>query len=66
MKCPDALEFAIENSLRNETKTPSYSQELKLSKIKEIEDTIKKYFRYSEIVTLIIDTEDQTCIVEEV
>jgi len=69
MKCPDALDFAIENALEDEIGGASESEELDdlfYSEKKKIESLVKKWFRYGEVVTLIIDTEEKTCIVEEV
>lgn len=69
MKCPDALEFAIENALEGEIGGPSDSEEhdnLFYNKKQEVESLIKKWFRYGEILTVIVDTKEQTCIVEEV
>lgn len=69
MKCPDALEFAIENALEGEIGGPSDSEEhtdLFYEEKQRITSLVKKWFRYGEVLTVIIDTEEQTCIVEEV
>jgi hypothetical protein len=68
MKCPDALEFAIENALEEEIGGPSDSEEhddLFYEEKQKIESLIEKWFRYGEVLTVIVDTEEQTCIVEE-
>jgi hypothetical protein len=68
MKCPDALEFAIENAIAKELQYQEMNEyeNLACSKRKEVDNVVKKYFRYDEVLTVIIDTENQTCIVEEV
>jgi hypothetical protein len=70
MKCPDALEFAIENAIEEyfqdyDKDSDDYEDFLYLKR-KEVENVVNKYFRYGEILTVIVDTKNQTCVVEEV
>jgi len=68
MKCPDALEFAIENAIAEELQYEEMDryEDLAFLKRNEIDNIVKKYFRYGEVLTVIVDIEEQTCIVEEV
>lgn len=60
MKCPDSLEFAIDDYLSNE------NEDDRQNKLSEINNVVNKYFKYGEVVTLVIDTEKEICFVEEV
>lgn len=60
MKCRDSLEFAIKNAEYNAGFSWSYEKK------KEVDTVVNKYLRYGEVLTVIVDTENQTCIVEEV
>lgn len=71
-KCPDALEEAIESEV--EDSLPRSDDPDKDALIDEEFDEIvsdlkkkaEKWFRYGETVTLVIDFDEMTCIVEEV
>ena len=51
MKCPDCLDDAINDCVDNEEER---------EKIKELAG---RWFKYGEMVTLMIDTENETCVV---
>jgi hypothetical protein len=70
MKCPDALDFAIEKAIEEyfqdyDKDSDEYEDFLYLKR-KEVENVVNKYFRYGEILTVIVDTKNQTCVVDEV
>lgn len=57
MKCPDALDEAIEARLRP-TNLDIYEREEEKEKIQAI---CARWFNYGEVVTVEIDTEKETC-----
>ena len=67
MKCPDALERAIEEQAENEIGGPVDSEEHDIAfedlvaKAKEI---AAKWFKYGEYIQVTIDTDAETCVVE--
>ena len=56
MKCPDALDRAIEEAAEREG---SYYDSVKKAK-----QVAAKWFKYSEYIRVTIDTELETCVVE--
>ena len=54
MKCPDALDSAISKETFND---------LEVLQAKRL---CQKWFKYGEYITVIVDTEKETCVVEEV
>lgn len=54
LKSPDSLHYAIENATSDE------------DSVVEIRKLCEKWFKYGELVTLTIDTEAKTCVVNEV
>lgn len=69
MKTPDSLNNAIEQACEDEI-GGHYDDELKDEEfnrmVEQTKKLAKKWFRYNELVTLVIDTEKRTCIVAEV
>jgi hypothetical protein len=69
MKCPDALERAIEDAAESEIGGIGDSEENYESYRKLVRETnalAGTWFRYGEYVKLTIDTEKKTCVVESV
>lgn len=68
MKCPDALERAIEEQAENEIGGPSdYSEEHDIAFEELVEKAKKiagKWFKYGEFIQVTIDTDAETCVVE--
>lgn len=67
MKCPDALEQAIEKEAENEINGPPDSEEhdIAFSELVEKAKMIAgKWFKYGEYIRVTIDTEAETCVVE--
>jgi hypothetical protein len=60
MKTPDALMDAINDAL-----SVVEDEEIRQEKEAALEELCKKWFQYGEYVTLIIDTDKQTCTVKE-
>lgn len=64
MKCPDALDKAIENACDREVVGPEDSEELDIAYndlVRKTENLCQKWFKYGEYLTVEIDTEQETC-----
>lgn len=67
MKCPDALDYAIEEAVRYKI-GPLDTEEKEMEFDELVEQTkelTERWFEYGEYITLTIDTEKETCIVNE-
>ena len=67
MKCPDVLRDTIEREAENQIGGPSDSEEHDELFKAEVEKALKiceKWFKYSEYITVYIDTEEETCSIE--
>ena len=68
MKTPDSLNDAIESACEDEV-GGAPDDELKDEEFHQLVEKTKElaenWFRYGELVTLVIDTETETCTVEE-
>lgn len=70
VKCPDALERAVEEECENQLGYPPPGQEEEdesryKKMVAETMELAERWFRYGEVVTLCIDTERGTCSVNE-
>lgn len=68
-KTPDALEDAIKRTCEDEIGGSSNDEDLDDQYNALVEKTMKlasRWFRYNELLTVVIDTEKETCIVEKV
>ena len=68
LKCPDALDMAIEDCAEGEIGGPPNSPAhdvLYAALVERTKRACRKWFKYGELVTLAIDTEAETCIVEQ-
>ena len=70
MKDPDTLNDAIEEAVKDDIARLGLSAEeaeaVKDIRIEKAAEVCSKWFRYSELLTVEIDTEAQTCVVAEV
>lgn len=62
MKCPDALEEAVEEEIGG----PSEQDELFEQEVAKAKELAAKWFKHNEVVCLEIDTVVETCIVKEI
>lgn len=66
MKCPDALDSAIEQAAEEECAMAGDADEqafCRASTTKKLDRLCESWFEYQESVTLEIDTDAQTCVV---
>ena len=69
LKTPDALDDAIERAAEDEIGGASddeSSQEPFEELVAKTKKLAERWFRYGELVSLVLDTEDETCTVERV
>jgi hypothetical protein len=67
MKCPDALERAIEKYAENEIGGPSGSEEHEIAfedLVAKSKKIAEKWFKHGEYIKVTIDTDAETCVVE--
>ena len=62
MKSPDCLDFAIDEALSSLDAESDEKAELN----EEYEELCKRWFKYGEYCTILIDTEKKTATVEEI
>jgi hypothetical protein len=68
MKCPDALERAIDKEVMSEVSDisdPDEREEAFHVLVDKCKKITEKWFEYGEYIQIIIDTEDETCVVKE-
>lgn len=64
LKTPDALNDAIERAAEDEVGGPPDDDEAFNELVAKTKKLAERWFQYGELVTLVLDTEAETCTVE--